>query len=449
MRSRLVFAIIAFLSAIGLLSLTIALSTMISFSLLAARHSAVSRRLHKYQPLASKDMPAQLKFNLIYMSLLAKQQKHNTTPQVHDTTNRVAFECGISPRLASSSATTTTTRKRQQPSLLRKIGRIVNGIEAVAHSHPWIVSLRRVTMSSPPGTKSSRTPHYNDHFCSGVLVSPRHVLTAAHCVFDMAGDATRLVAVVGLHARTDIAQTALRKRTHQVSKLIVHENFTKADMSLNDIALLVLAQPAFGGDKDYAAQDTTARANELVRPVCLPSAAIRVVDNETSATYDFRGRRALTVGWGLREDGRAASTLQQANLFVQQDIDECLLDNAGQANASASNASTGESTVNRMLLCALDSRNDDEAFDNHSSVCYGDSGGPLITQLDEYGDPEAGDDDDNDSKWILIGIVSFVYGYDASSNGSNIVKCGNRFSRSFFTSVSFYSNWIEAHMKAT
>merc|ERR1712243_179164 len=66
--------------------------------------------------------------------------------------------------------------------------RIVGGEEAVPHSIPWQVSLRR---------KSD-----NFHFCGGSVLGPNHVVSAAHCtVIWVSPD--EVVVVAGEHRNVD------------------------------------------------------------------------------------------------------------------------------------------------------------------------------------------------------------------------------------------------------
>ncbi|CAF3745911.1 unnamed protein product [Rotaria sp. Silwood1] len=109
--------------------------------------------------------------------------------------------------------------------------RIVGGVEAIAHSWPWIVSLQS-----------------RDHFCGGTLIDNRHVLTAAHCI-----SSTNFRVIAGLHRRTDV--NGPRSQNRRVLRVFVHEQYNSRTEA-NDIALVRLAQPV--------------QFNNYVSAICLP-----------------------------------------------------------------------------------------------------------------------------------------------------------------------------------
>jgi len=117
-------------------------------------------------------------------------------------------------------------------------GEIVGGEEAVPHSIPFQVSLRR---------KSD-----NFHFCGGSVIGPNHVVSAAHCtvIWDSPEE---VVVVAGEHDRSVDEGT---EQTVSVASLTVHENYGSPKSYENDIALWELAEPL--------------EMNEFVAPVALP-----------------------------------------------------------------------------------------------------------------------------------------------------------------------------------
>ncbi|KAL1426439.1 hypothetical protein MTO96_003439 [Rhipicephalus appendiculatus] len=91
----------------------------------------------------------------------------------------------------------------------RRGGRVVGGV--AADPAPWMVQLLR-------GRK---------HICAGALVSPRHVLTAAHCV---------------QQHRPDLRLRLAEGAEHAPQRVLVHEGFDASELR-HDLALLVLEQP--------------------------------------------------------------------------------------------------------------------------------------------------------------------------------------------------------------
>ncbi|KAF7991036.1 hypothetical protein HCN44_000841 [Aphidius gifuensis] len=102
--------------------------------------------------------------------------------------------------------------------------RILGGENASDGEFPYMVSLRRDGL----------------HFCGGAIISPRHILTAAHCFVGKADPPyiTNLTVVSG----------AVKKRyhgqSHNVLKVTVHPNFTRGFEARwrDDIAVLTVSQ---------------------------------------------------------------------------------------------------------------------------------------------------------------------------------------------------------------
>jgi len=162
------------------------------------------------------------------------------------------------------------------PTITPKSGnaRIVGGEEAIPHSWPWQVSLRK--------------PSYW-HFCGGTIISKRWVVTAAHCVPD--GSASGITVMVGDHDQeTSDGETRL-----DVKRIIVHEAYDANTMQ-NDIALMELDEDVPWGN--------------YVAPACLPSTQVSV-DQE-----------CVVTGWGETEDTGDKTKLQQVKVPVMSNS-EC------------------------------------------------------------------------------------------------------------------------------
>ncbi|XP_066854698.1 ovochymase-1 isoform X5 [Anser cygnoides] len=150
--------------------------------------------------------------------------------------------------------------------------RISGAEEACPHCWPWHAALNFL----------------GDYQCSGVVISPTWILTAAHCV-QPSNKPLHWTVTAGDHDR------ALRESTEQVRQvktIVVHPHFDVVSYD-SDIALVQLDIPL-----EY---------NTAVRPVCLPNST------ETLSSSSL----CTASGWGIiEEEGSRSKRLQQTQVPV-------------------------------------------------------------------------------------------------------------------------------------
>ncbi|XP_007952773.1 granzyme M [Orycteropus afer afer] len=189
---------------------------------------------------------------------------------------------------------------------------IIGGREAAPHSRPYMASLQKA------GT----------HLCGGVLVHPRWVLTAAHC---LAQPRKLLRLVLGLHAIHDPDDPGL---PFLIKMAVLHPDYKAAPALQNDLALLKL--------------DGKVKPSKTVQPLPLPrgSRAVPV------------GARCSVAGWGLTQARRLARALRELDVRVL-DARMC------------NNSRFWSGAIAPHMFCL-------SAEAQHQAPCKGDSGGPLV-----------------------------------------------------------------------
>lgn len=200
--------------------------------------------------------------------------------------------------------------------------RIVGGTPTQISQVPWQVA---ITASG--------------NLCGGSLISTEWVVTAAHCVTEVAPVS------VSVYAGIDRLSQRSEANRSSVSKIIIHPNWNNSIYTA-DIALIQLSAPVSFSDK--------------VQLISLPSK----VD---PATWPAQGVPATVSGWGATSfAGVVSDQLNSANISILAGpgVDTC--------------GSYGSDFTSNDDICA-------GTPSSQIDTCAGDSGGPLV--ISESGSP--------------------------------------------------------------
>ena len=142
--------------------------------------------------------------------------------------------------------------------------RIVGGKETQFGDWPWQVLVKESTLLGL----------FTKDKCGGVLISDRHVLTAAHC---QPGFLASLMVELGEYDRTGNSEF-MATMQRKVKRVVVHKDY-KAPTFENDIAILEL-------EKEIQRQPH-------IVPICMPE----------SLNMVFEGKKGIVTGWGRLKYG--------------------------------------------------------------------------------------------------------------------------------------------------
>lgn len=128
-----------------------------------------------------------------------------------------------------------------------------------SHDYPWMVALFRQGFR---------------FICGGTLITKKHVLTAAHCVYNHEELPSDLTVVLGIH---NIADLGNGSSNISIVKIITHASYEPENQSY-DIAIIQLEK---------------AVDSDLISPACVPQ-----------ADTTFPNNHSIILGWGATESGK-------------------------------------------------------------------------------------------------------------------------------------------------
>jgi hypothetical protein len=158
-----------------------------------------------------------------------------------------------------------------------RFARIMGGQDAVPHSYPWMVSLAKRSLN-------------NLHLCGGVLLTRRHVLTAAHCIEDFKGISDMNI-LAGIHYTNE------KKNPVAALSVDIHPQYDPETFA-NDVAIVTLVSPLPENDP-------------RIGTICLPS------DDLAGKNYPSMKSSGVAIGWGSTSfGGRPSRALKQVVLPI-------------------------------------------------------------------------------------------------------------------------------------
>lgn len=207
--------------------------------------------------------------------------------------------------------------------------RIVGGQPAVPGSWPWHVALHKNTVG---------------HSCGGALITNRHIITAAHCVWTPQPGQQYIKVHLGAHSREALPGSEMWE---EVEEICAHTSFkpNRKTSFRGDIAILKLKNKI--------------NFTNVVHPVCLPVSKEEIGD----------GSHLYVTGWGhTGRTGKTEATDLKQTLTKAMSTEACR-DHSGR-------------NIPPTILCG---------GHEYGSSCDGDSGGPVVHR--------------NNGTWTLHGIV--------------------------------------------
>ena len=259
----------------------------------------------------------------------------------------------ITPGLATCGASENKmTKKSKSP-------KIINGVEVIENSWPWIVGIVSRSQAQVDAESS------NGWICSGTIIDDRWILTAAHCC---EGGAEHTL-YFGDHQRGIFDETG-NEQIMIADTVVIHPQRDAENLNFDACLLRTSRSIGIGTSAGVAA-------------ACLPTESPK------------HGEACWVAGWGRTETGDLSNELKSVGVNIFSD-EYCAAHHFYGGFLAYTNPDE---------ICAglPDSDDADNLSDGGKGACKGDSGGPLVC--------------DRDGVLTLAGIVSYNRGFGCAEEG--------------------------------
>ncbi len=252
---------------------------------------------------------------------------------------------------------------------------VVNGAEASISEFPFQVALYDPRAGVPA----------KSFFCGGVVLGPRSVATAAHCLIGEGGRRSSPAEIEVLAGSTFLEPTDPGSVRDPVVSAAVDPAYNPATSDY-DVGVLQLERPLWSGPSP------SLDGHDAIAPLAADAAL--ATRHSASALAGQAGAvppQATVSGWGEMNPQPGGSPSYPVRLHKAQ----VPLVSTGLCEEAYA---TIEQPITPRMLCAGGSQPEGQG---RTDSCYGDSGGPLIAPAQGDGQP-AGD--------VLLGLVDFGNG---------------------------------------
>ncbi|XP_053261353.1 acrosin-like [Podarcis raffonei] len=249
--------------------------------------------------------------------------------------------------------------------------RVVGGSNVLPGTWPWTVSFQILT--------------YTGYFsiCGGSLISPRWVLSAAHC-FQEPKEIPNITLSIGANRISDPGPDAQRRSIKRLLNHKQYERFWNKTFSKihNDISLVELNEPV--------------NCTDYIQPACLPDESVAV--SKLGHCY--------ISGFGIMD----ATTKKMPDIMQEGAVDII-------PRATCSSPDWWYHYILEENICA-------ENLERGTTMCQGDSGGPLMCR------------EQRSERYWVIGVTSWGPPF-----------CGQKKKPGVYASTQFYIDWIRKMTK--